>query len=354
MATPTTIDTDTELSAVNSILGAIGQSPVTTLGSITEITGETNYTTEKVTATNTRSGYTVTVTKNDHGLNTGYTIDWDFLNNGSSDGVFTITKVNNNTFTFTDLSSGALSSSVGAYTTRTYDIGLTFTNKSEIQLEIDNVHKTQNIDYTISGSYLTLTATGANNLAVGKPIKIYREKIVVNTLANPEISFIYNILTEVNKDVQNESWVFNTEYNVEKAPEAGTKHITIPSDVLRYDLNEDNTYRNKNLIRKNGKLWDTINQTYEFDDPVRLDITWLRPFEEIPNAFQRYIISRASVRAATQLVSNPQLVQLLQTQEALTRATCAEYECLQGDHSYMGFPDNNSYRTYQPYTVLRR
>ena len=28
---------------------------------------------------------------------------------------------------------------------------------------------------------------------------------------NPEISFIYNILTEVNKDVQNEGWHFNTE-----------------------------------------------------------------------------------------------------------------------------------------------
>ena len=31
----TTIDLDTELSAVNSILGAIGQSPVTTLGTVT-------------------------------------------------------------------------------------------------------------------------------------------------------------------------------------------------------------------------------------------------------------------------------------------------------------------------------
>ena len=29
MATPTTYDTETELSAVNSILGAIGQAPVT-------------------------------------------------------------------------------------------------------------------------------------------------------------------------------------------------------------------------------------------------------------------------------------------------------------------------------------
>ena len=40
MAT-TTIDNETELSAVNSILGAIGQSPVTTLGTIT--TGTSTY-----------------------------------------------------------------------------------------------------------------------------------------------------------------------------------------------------------------------------------------------------------------------------------------------------------------------
>ena len=35
---------------------------------------------------------------------------------------------------------------------------------------------------------------------------------------NPEISFIYNILTEVNKDVQNEGWHFNTEYHIKLTP----------------------------------------------------------------------------------------------------------------------------------------
>ena len=171
---------------------------------------------------------------------------------------------------------------------------------------------------------------------------------------NPEIAFIYNILTEVNKDVQNEGWIFNTEYNVEKEPEATTNYITIPSNVLRYDLHGDDANRNKNLVRRNGRLWDTVHQTYEFDSSVKLDITWLWPFEDLPSSFKRYIISRASVRAATQLVSNPQLVQLLQSQEALTRATCMEYECLQGDHSYMGFPDKSRYSTYEPYTALAR
>ena len=171
---------------------------------------------------------------------------------------------------------------------------------------------------------------------------------------NPEIGFIYNILTEVNKDVQNEGWVFNVEYNVEKAPEATTKYITIPTNVLRYDLHEDSIDRSKNLVRRNGRLWDTINQTYEFDNSVFLDITWLWTFEDLPSAFKRYIIARASVRAAAQLVSNSELVQLLQQQEAQTRATCMEYECLQGDHSYMGFPEKSGYRPYQPYAALQR
>ena len=38
----TTIDLDTELSAVNSILGSIGQAPVTTLGKLTTTVSSTD------------------------------------------------------------------------------------------------------------------------------------------------------------------------------------------------------------------------------------------------------------------------------------------------------------------------
>ena len=182
---------------------------------------------------------------------------------------------------------------------------------------------------------------------------IGQSPITTLNFENPEIAFIYNLLTEVNKDVQNEGWVFNKEYNVKISPDSN-KHITIPSNVLSYDLHYDDEKKDKNVVRRSGKLWDTIGQSYEFDDDAYLDITWLWTYEDLPMAFKRYIISRASVRAATQLVSNPQLVQLLQLQEAQTRATCMEYECLQGDHSYMGFPEKSSYKPYQPYRALLR
>ena len=58
--------------------------------------------------------------------------------------------------------------------------------------------------------------------------------------------------------------------------------------------------------------------------------------------------------AATQLVTNTELVQLLTQQEILARASCMEYECNQGNHSMFGFPEDSVHTTYQPWRSLRR
>ena len=79
-----------------------------------------------------------------------------------------------------------------------------------------------------------------------------------------------------------------------------------------------------------------------------------RPFTDVPPPIQRYIISRASMRAATQLVSNGDLVKLLQLEEQQARATAMEFETEQGDHNFMGFPQQTNYRAYQPYKALIR
>ena len=68
----------------------------------------------------------------------------------------------------------------------------------------------------------------------------------ITAYANPEISFIYNILTEVNKDVQNEGWHFNTEYHVKLTPDAN-KNILLPTKTLRYDLHESED-RTKDVV----------------------------------------------------------------------------------------------------------
>ena len=110
------------------------------------------------------------------------------------------------------------------------------------------------------------------------------------------------------------------------------------------------------VVKRGDKLYDRYNHTYTFPlgQNIYFDVTWKWDLDELPSVFQRYITLRASGRAATQMVTNPQLVQLLQTQEAQARAACMEYECNQGDHTFMGTPMGTSYRSYQPYRTLAR
>ena len=176
---------------------------------------------------------------------------------------------------------------------------------------------------------------------------------IVNTFANPQIALIHNLLMEVTKDVQNQGWHFNKEDDVKISPDTNGNFI-IPTNYLRYDIHDGLYDRNRDVVRKNGKLYDNVLHTDVFTEDFYFDITYLLAFNDVPPAIQRYIIARASVRAATQLVSNADLVKLLQLEEAQTRATALEYDCEQGDHTFFGFPHGSNYRSYQPYKALIR
>ena len=178
--------------------------------------------------------------------------------------------------------------------------------------------------------------------------------------ANPEISFIYNLLKESNQDVQNEGWTFNIEYHIKETVGPDNK-IIIESDVIRID-NEDAWDRTRDFVRRKDssdgiwKLYDRVNHTFEYpdDEYFYFNVVRILKFEDIPSAFQRYIIYKAAGRAAVQLVANPQLQQMLSTFEMQSRAAALEYECNQGDHNYMGWPDESAYQSFKPYTALRR
>jgi len=174
------------------------------------------------------------------------------------------------------------------------------------------------------------------------------------TFINPEIAFVYQILQEVNTDVQNEGWTFNRESHYPIQTDSN-QEIVVPENMLRIDLYEGQVYRWRDTTVRNGKLYNKQTHSFKFEnDTYSCDITWKFPFEELPSVFQRYITLRASARAATQLVANPQLVELLSIQEQQARSSCLEYECDMGDWSYFGTPDSAAYRPFQPFKALAR
>ena len=174
---------------------------------------------------------------------------------------------------------------------------------------------------------------------------------------NPEISFIYNLLRDSNVDVQNEGWHFNTERHVKYTPDSTTNKIAVGNDILKMDVTDGWTKRNYDVVRRNGYLYDKYDHTddwSELSDGIDLDVVKLFSFEDLPSVFQRYIIYKSAGRAATQLVANPQLVQLIAQQEIQARAACLEYECNQGNHTMFGLPEDSTYNSYQPWRALGR
>jgi len=182
--------------------------------------------------------------------------------------------------------------------------------------------------------------------------------------ANPEVSFIYNLLRDANIDIQNEGWHFNTEKHVNYKPDATTNKIEIASDILQMDVTDGWKKRQYDVVKRTdgttGKqyLYDKYDHTDDWSelstDGIDLDVVRLFKFEDLPEPFKRYAIYKASTRAATQLVGNAQLASLLAQQEALARSTCMEYECNQGNHTMFGLPEDSVYNSYQPWRALRR
>ena len=174
---------------------------------------------------------------------------------------------------------------------------------------------------------------------------IGQSPVTTLNFTNPETEFIYNILTEVSKDVQNEGWQFNLEESVTKTP--ASNKINVADSEIRVNVHSHANQAKlmDTVIRYDS---DNVRKVYSLEEnkfdaftatTYKADIVTLYLFEKIPNVFQRYITYRAAVRAATQLIANPQLVQLLQLQEVTARANCLEYEGRQGDHSFFGLPN---------------
>ena len=173
---------------------------------------------------------------------------------------------------------------------------------------------------------------------------------------NPEVGFIYNLLRDANVDLQAEGWHFNTEKHVTYTPDSNGK-IAIGNDILKMDTTDGWIDRTHDVVKRNGYLYDKQSHSDDFSGHsggIKLDIVKLISYEDLPEVFKRYIIHKASVRAATQLVGNAQLAQLLAQQEAVSRAAIIEYECNQGNHTMFGLPEDSVYTAYQPWRTLGR
>ena len=125
--------------------------------------------------------------------------------------------------------------------------------------------------------------------------------------------------------------------------------------MLQVDLSHNAANMDKDVIRRNGKLYDKAAHTYQFSGKVECDIIWLFDWVDLPKPIADFITSRAAAIVSSRIVGDNNQYQILQQKEAFARAMAMEYECSQGDYTYFGHSGKtNRYNSYKPYQALYR
>ena len=162
-------------------------------------------------------------------------------------------------------------------------------------------------------------------------------------------------LTEVNKEVQSEGWSFNTEIDVTLTKNDANNHISLSTDVLRVDPNI-HQHPTIDAIQRGLKLYDRLNNKYEFDEDLICTVVYFRTFDEIPEPARRYITIKAARIFVDRLVSDDGLRTYTQQDEVRARAILMETDLANGDHNILrGDPSLTSvFDTYSPANALIR
>ena len=170
-----------------------------------------------------------------------------------------------------------------------------------------------------------------------------------------DVRLAQSTLAEVNKEVQSEGWSFNTEIDLTLPRDGSNNHISVAADVLRVDPNNHH-HTTIDAIQRGLKLYDRLNNKYEFDEDLICTVVYFRTFDEIPEPARRYITIKAARIFVDRLVSDDGLRTYTQQDEVRARAILMETDLANGDHNLLrGDPSLTSvFDTYSPANALIR
>ena len=164
-----------------------------------------------------------------------------------------------------------------------------------------------------------------------------------------DVRIAQSTLIEVNKRIQSEGWSFNTEIDVTLPRHQITKQIELSTDILRIDANI-HQHTTIDPIQRGLKLYDRLNNRYEFEEDLICTVVYFRPFIELTEPARSYINIKAARVFVDRLVSDDGLRTYTQEDETRARAILMETDLANGDHNILrGDPSLTSvFDTYSP------
>ena len=145
----------------------------------------------------------------------------------------------------------------------------------------------------------------------------------VEDTGNVDVVIARQILQTVSREVQARGWHFNTEKNYTITPDS-EGYLVLPNTVLKVDTVYPDS--SKDVVVRGSRLYDRENHTYVFTDAVKVDMTILLTFDELPEVARNYATIRASRIFQERVVGSDTLHAFNSQDEARAMVSLMEYE----------------------------
>ena len=148
----------------------------------------------------------------------------------------------------------------------------------------------------------------------------------VNTVedtGNVDVVIARQILQSVSREVQARGWHFNTEKNYTITPDSAG-YLVLPNTVLKVDTVYPDS--SKDVVVRGSRLYDREKHTYVFTDAVKVDMTILLTFDELPEVARNCVTIRAARIFQERVVGSDTLHAFNSQDEARATVSLMEYE----------------------------
>lgn len=140
------------------------------------------------------------------------------------------------------------------------------------------------------------------------------------------------LLDEVSREVQAEGWHFNTEKDVPLTPDS-SKLINLPDNAIKVDV-DPFAYPAIDPVQRGTKLYDRAARSYEFSSPIKAEVVYALPFEELPEQARRYIATKAARVFYARFVGETGGVSFTAQDEAAARASLVKSNLANADINF--------------------
>ena len=162
-------------------------------------------------------------------------------------------------------------------------------------------------------------------------------------------------IDSVSRKLQTEGWSFNSDYGVSLVRDSTTNHISVGANVSRIYVDPFD-YPDIDVVQRGSKLYDRKNNTYEFAINLKVDMSIILDWDDLPEHARVYIMTKTGRELQESMIGSKDLTEINLLVEQEVRSQFLEEETMLSDHNMLRGHSRrvNPIQTYRPSNVLNR